>query len=138
MTYSLAVLAAAVGVAVMIFLKPLRPVSLVAFAVAGFIARDTELGDLVRQGVTVVGRGVARTDFAWVVPYLGAVAAVVAAVVLASAVLHWSAGIGVAVVALAFPTLLVLSGDSPPAVTILGWLGSAADWFSTATKVKGI
>lgn len=138
MDYTLGIGAAAAGVAVMIFLKLLRPVALVAFAVAGYVLRDTKLGDLVRQGVTVVGGWLDGTDAAPVVPWLGVVFAVVAAAVLVSAVLTWEAGVGAAVVALAFPALLVLSGDSPPASAVLGWLGWAADQWAAATKAKGL
>lgn len=118
----------------MIFVRPLRPLALVAFAVAGFILRDTKLGDLVRRCVAVVGGWFEGTDFAPVVPYLGVMLAVAAAAVLIAAVLNWQAGVGAALVALAFPALLVLSGESPPATAILGWLGWLAEQAATATK----
>ncbi len=126
----------AAGVALYLFVKPLRPVSLLAFALAGFVMRAGAPGDVVRTGVTVVEKWVRGSDVAVLAPYIGMTAAVLAAVILVSAVVEWDVGVGAALVAVAFPTLLVLSGDSPPAVYLLERLGWLQQQLATATKGK--
>ncbi len=127
----------AAGAAIFILLKPLRPVALLAFTLAGYTLRDGLPGDLVRQGLSISGKWLGEHGAAQFVPYLGIVAAILAAVVLIVAVIEWDVGVGAVIVALAFPALLVLSGSSPPATHILAWFGWAVDKIQTATVTKG-
>ena len=69
-------------------------------------------------------------------PYIGIGFAVMAAMVLITAVFEWHVSPGAVLVAVAFPTLLVLSGDAPPAVWLLERLGELQQQIATATKGK--
>lgn len=134
MDYALGVGLLAVGAAVFVLLRKLRPVSLVAFALAGFVMRNGVPGDVVRNGVAVASKWLGQSDAAILAPYVGIGLAVIAAAVLVSAVVEWDAGVGTVLVAVALPALLVLSGDAPPAVYILERLGWLQQQLATATK----